>query len=93
MSDALDYVRNSCGIAGEEVADMVDALEAEIAMLRNYRVVLSEEQKERFDLRCRDLMKWLCDNCHPHTTIIITPTSAELVEGIIARSTTEYVRD
>ena len=24
MSDALDYVRNSCGIAGEQVAQMVD---------------------------------------------------------------------
>ena len=27
MSNALDYVRNSCGIAGEEVAEMVDSLE------------------------------------------------------------------
>lgn len=28
MSTALDYVRYSCGIAGEEVAQMVDTLEA-----------------------------------------------------------------
>lgn len=27
MSDALDHVRHNCGIAGEEVAEMVDALE------------------------------------------------------------------
>lgn len=29
MSSALDYVRHSCGLAGEEVARMVDELEAE----------------------------------------------------------------
>ena len=92
MSDALDYVRNNCGMAGEEVADKLDKLEAEIDSLRKCKLILSEEQKERFELRSRDLMKWLCDNCHPHTTIIITSTTAELVEGIIARQTTEYVR-
>jgi hypothetical protein len=27
MSDALDWVRNNCGMAGEEVASMVDDLE------------------------------------------------------------------
>lgn len=31
MSSAIDYVRNNCGIAGEEVANYVDALESQIA--------------------------------------------------------------
>ena len=31
MSSALDYVRHSCGVAGEEVADELDRMESELA--------------------------------------------------------------
>ena len=31
MSSALEYVRNGCGMAGEEVADEYDAMELELA--------------------------------------------------------------
>ena len=131
MTSALEYVRYSCGMAGEEVADMVDRLEAEVALLSKSSILrtpvivdtdadademnrlhgegygcdwvypkdaknsgrMTEEQKERFELRARDLMQWLCTNGHPHMTIIITPTTMELVEGIYARTTNEYVRD
>ena len=51
------------------------------------------EQKAEFEAKARDLMKWLCDNGHPHMTIIVTPTSAELVEGCVGIHTHEYVRD
>jgi hypothetical protein len=53
----------------------------------------TDEQKERFELRSRDLIRWLCENGHPHMTIVITPTSAELLEGSIAVQTTEYLVD
>ena len=33
MSDALEHVRYSCGIAGEEVANYVDQLQAKVAEL------------------------------------------------------------
>lgn len=39
------------------------------------------------------VIKWMNDNCHPHTTIIVTPTSAELVEGTIAFTTLKHVKD
>lgn len=54
---------------------------------------MTQEQKERFELRARDLMRWLCENGHPHMTIIITPTSAELLEGSIGIHTDEYLVD
>lgn len=92
MSTALDYVRNSCGMAGEEIADMVDSLEAEVAMLKNRSSGFSSEQKERFELRARDLMQWLCANGNPHMTIIITTTTAELLGGEIAIHSNDYVR-
>lgn len=54
---------------------------------------MTEEQKSEFEARAKELMSWLCANCHPHTTIIITPTTAELVEGCIGFTTTEFLRD
>jgi len=42
----------------------------------------------------RPLIKWLCDNYHPHVTVIITPTSAELSEGILCTGIiNDYLKD
>jgi len=83
MTTALEHVRHGCGMAGEEVADMVDALQAEIAALKKRKLVLSQEQKERFNLRTNDLVRWLFENCNPHTKIVITSEGAELVEVVL----------
>ena len=40
MTTALDTVRNDCGMAGEEVADMVDSLEKENDQLREQVTLL-----------------------------------------------------
>lgn len=39
------------------------------------------------------VIKWLNDNMHPHASVIITTTSAELVEGNLAYTTYEHVPD
>lgn len=54
---------------------------------------MTEEQREQFEALARQMMKWLCDNCHPHVTVVIDPTSAQLGEGTIAFTTIEYVKD
>lgn len=54
---------------------------------------MTDEQKAEFETKAKDLMNWLCANCHPHMTIIITPTAAELVEGCIGFTSTEFLRD
>jgi len=46
-----------------------------------------------FEELAEPMIKFLCDNYHPHTTIIITPTSAEILEGIKTFATMEYLRD
>ncbi len=33
---------------------------------------------------CKPLMRYLSDNHHPHCTVILTSTNAELVEGVMA---------
>ena len=42
----------------------------------------------------RPVLKYLCENHHPHTNIIITPTTAELSEGFKSIGVVdEYVLD
>ncbi len=54
---------------------------------------MTELQKAEFEEKAKDFMDWLCKNGHPHMSIIITPTSAELLEGSIGVQTNEFVRD
>ena len=54
---------------------------------------MTDEQKAEFERLARQLIDWLCANGHPHMTILIDPTHAELVEGCVGFTTTEYVRD
>ena len=53
----------------------------------------TDEQKERFELRSRDLMRWLCENGNPYMTILITPTSVQILEPSIEIRTEEYLVD
>ena len=48
---------------------------------------------EAFEALTKPLIKWLCENRHPHYTVVVTPTSAELCEGEMAFSTEEFLRD
>lgn len=50
-----------------------------------------EKQHEEFEKIVRPVMKWLAENQHHHTHIIITSTDAELSEGIMCVSTSEYI--
>ena len=52
------------------------------------------ERGESFKQAALPLIKWLCENMHPHVTAIVTPTSAELTEGVCATGPIlEYVKD
>ena len=46
-----------------------------------------------FEEAVKPLMKWLCENTHPHTTAIVTGNLAELVEGIESVKTNEFIID
>lgn len=45
---------------------------------------LTQEQVESLNETLKPLMKWLKESVHPHYTIIVNSTEAELVEGIIS---------
>lgn len=46
-----------------------------------------------FEQLSKLLIKYLAENHNPHTTIIVTSTSAELVEGKMCISTNEFIKD
>ena len=53
-----------------------------------------ESVQDSFRAAARPLIKWLCENVHPHHTIIVTPTGAELLEGSASTGDVfDYVKD
>lgn len=54
---------------------------------------MTEEQKAEFERLSREMMKWMNENCHPHMTVIIDHTTAQLVSSEVAFTTHEYLRD
>jgi len=46
-----------------------------------------------FQELAKPLIKFLCEEWHPHTMILITPTGAELVSGEMAFQTEEFLVD
>lgn len=42
---------------------------------------MTDEQRKSFEEAARPLIRWLCENVHPHHSVIVTPTNAELLEG------------
>lgn len=56
--------------------------------------LLEENSKiKTFEDAVKPLMKWLCENTHPHTTAIVTGNLAELVEGVENVHTNEFIVD
>ncbi len=55
---------------------------------------LRKEKAMAFKELIKPIVKYLNENHHPHTTIIITPTGGELMEGIIGSGPiTEFITD
>lgn len=52
-----------------------------------------EEEVKNFKEACRPLIKWLCENCAPHVTVIVEPNGAELVEGLCSVTVEEFIND
>lgn len=51
-----------------------------------------EQTMKSFEAAARPLIRWLCENQHPHVTVLVTPTTAELLEGQLAITVEDYVK-
>lgn len=48
---------------------------------------------EEFEKIVKPLIKYMAENHHPHTMLIIDSTHAEIVEGVISTYIDEYLID
>lgn len=48
--------------------------------------------QEELNEKLKPIIEWM-NHFHPHTTLIVTATSAELLEGTVGLYTEEYLRD
>lgn len=55
--------------------------------------LIKGSENKTFKDAVEPLMKWLCENKHPHTTVIVTGTCSELVEGLESHLTNEFIID
>ncbi len=56
-------------------------------------MILKKEQIDAFEEAAKPLVKWLNDNCHPHVTVVVTPSGAELSEGVAFVPIKEFIKD
>lgn len=54
---------------------------------------MTDEQRKQFEALAKPLIQWLNENTDPHHSILVTPTSAELVGGVMVVQTDEFLRD
>lgn len=48
---------------------------------------------QSFEEAAKPLIKWLNDNANPHSTAIVTTTSAELLSGEIVIKCEDFIKD
>ncbi|WP_447885237.1 hypothetical protein [Serratia fonticola] len=53
----------------------------------------SAQRRNGFEEAAKPLIKWLAENVHPHHTVIVTSTNAELLEGSMSFPTDEFLKD
>lgn len=62
-------------------------------MKREKEMIPTEKQREELEKLARPLMKFLNDNFHPHVSITIDPSSAEIKEHLCRVVTDDYIKD
>lgn len=52
-----------------------------------------EDRNQELEAAAKPLIKYLSENYHPHVKCIVDATSAEILEGLVAVNTREFLRD
>lgn len=56
-------------------------------------MAFTAEEKKAFEESARPLIKWLAENVHPHHHVVVTSTSAQLLQGQMSMSDESFLRD
>ena len=54
---------------------------------------LDNTKQNEFAEAAKPLIKFIADNFHPHVTVIVDCSSAEMLEGICSFRTEEFIKD
>lgn len=54
---------------------------------------MNKEKRNEFIKVVEPVIKWMNENLHPHHTIVIDCTTAELLEGQMSHKTGKYLKD
>ena len=86
-------ISNETMSANEKHKQITDLFEK--AHMENVAIRVHGEKGDEnaFKEAALPMIKYLCENYHPHVSVIITPNTAELLEGLKAFKTDEYIRD
>ena len=95
LNQKLSVIISNETLSGNEKQKQITEL-FEISHLEQVKIrVHGEELNEgKFEELARPMIKYLCENYHPHVSVIITPTTAELLEGLKSVGVVDdYIRD
>ena len=95
LNQKLSVIISNETLSGNEKQKQITEL-FEISHLEQVKIrVHGEELNEgKFEELARPMIKYLCENYHPHVSVIITPTTAELLEGLKSVGVIDdYIRD
>lgn len=59
----------------------------------NNFMTINKEQRDAMLEAARPLIAWINENTHPHCSITVDHTTVELVEGVAAVKTLDYLKD
>lgn len=55
-------------------------------------ISVNQQRQQAFEKAVKPLIEWLNEHGHPHMTLIVTQTHAELLEGVCSVVTHEHVK-
>ncbi len=56
-------------------------------------MILTPEQTVQFNEASKPLVKFLCDNFHPHVKVIVEHSGAEILESSASVKIEEFIKD
>ena len=91
LNQKLSVIISNEKLSGNEKHKQITEL-FENSHMENVRMQVHgiELNEGKFEELARPMIKYLCENHHPHVTVIITPTGAELLSGL---KTIGYIDD
>ena len=93
MSLAKEFIEARNIKIPTDVKQLVKIMDDYASMMVHLEREAVNANEVTFEEAVKPLMKWLCENTHPHTKVIVTGILAELVEGVENVKTHEFLVD